>query len=86
MDKTVILARISYTELVYGRINKKLNLTFSKSEIEKLIYKVIEETPEVDFQRIGKNMYIGNTEYNIRVTVNTNTCRIITADRILKVK
>ena len=39
--KTEILANLYYTELVYGRINKKLNLELSKSKIQELILTVI---------------------------------------------
>ncbi len=36
--KTEILEKICYTDLVYERINKKLNIQLSKDEIEKMIY------------------------------------------------
>jgi len=36
--KTEILDKISYTDLVYERINKKLNTQLPKDEIEKMIY------------------------------------------------
>ncbi|WP_462319215.1 DUF3781 domain-containing protein, partial [Marinilabilia sp.] len=35
---------ICYTELVYGRINKKLNLKFSQKQIEEFIYRILEDT------------------------------------------
>ncbi|HNX65596.1 MAG TPA: DUF3781 domain-containing protein, partial [Bacteroidales bacterium] len=38
MDKQKILDSICYTELVYERINKKLNLRLSKHEIEEMLY------------------------------------------------
>ena len=38
--KEEILVKICYTELVYGRINKKLNKELSKAEIEEMILKV----------------------------------------------
>jgi hypothetical protein len=44
IDKTEILSRICYTELVYERINKKLNSKFSKSEIEKMLFNIVKET------------------------------------------
>ena len=34
--KSEILKNICYTELVYGRINKKLNIELSKEKIEEL--------------------------------------------------
>lgn len=82
--KKEILAKICYTELVYGRINKKLNKKLSKSEIEELILAIITETNEDEFQKIGKNIYITNHERNVRLTINTYTNRIITADKLNK--
>ncbi len=40
--KTEILAKICYTDLVYERINKKLNIQLSKDAIEKMIYEIIQ--------------------------------------------
>ena len=54
IDKTTILSRICYSELVYGRINKKLKSALTQSEIEKMLFGIIKETPEEFFQRIGK--------------------------------
>lgn len=84
--KTDILNKICYTELVYGRINKKLGILLSTTEIEKMILETIKNTSENDFQKIGKNIYITNTTYNIRLTINSNSTRIITADRLEKIK
>ena len=56
-DKKIeILKYICYTELVYERINKKLKTNYSKSEIEKLLFSLVENTPEKFFVRIGKNI------------------------------
>jgi hypothetical protein len=82
IDKSKILNNICYTELVYGRINKKLKTTFSKSEIEKMIYKLLAETDKSKFLKIGKNYYATSTEKQIRVTINSNNYRIITVDKI----
>lgn len=82
IDKSKILYNICYTELVYGRINKKLKTTYSKTEIEKLIYKLLAETDESDFVKIGKNYYATNIEKQIRITINSNNYRIITVDKI----
>ena len=86
IDKTEILNRICYTELVYERINKKLNTKFSKSEIEKLLFGIIKDTQEMFFQRIGKNIYVTNNEKNIKITINSNLYRIITVDKLIKNK
>ena len=61
---------------------KKLKSTFSKSEIEKMIYKILSETDESDFLKIGKNYYATNTDKQIRITINSNNYRIITVDKI----
>ncbi len=82
LNKTEILQYICYTELVYQRINKKLKLSLSKNEIEKLLYDSIHETPLKNFQKIGKNIYVSNNKNKIRITINSNTYRIITVDKI----
>lgn len=82
INKNEILENLCYTELVYGRINKKLNIQFSKRQIEEFIFNILKKTDERFFLRKGKNFYIANKEYNIRLTINSNTFRIITADMI----
>jgi FKBP-type peptidyl-prolyl cis-trans isomerase (trigger factor) len=82
--KTEIIGKICYTDLVYERINKKLNIQLPKDEIEKMIYEIIEETDKTKFQKTGKNIYITNNYKNIRLTINSYTNRIITADRLNK--
>lgn len=80
--KNEILDKICYTELVYGRINKKLNTEFSKSEIEKMLFDILFETQKQYFQKIGKNIYVINPEKNIKITINSYTNRIITVDKL----
>lgn len=80
--KKEILSKICYTELVYGRINKKLNKELSKDQIEKMIFTIIKETDESEFYEKGKNIYVTNNERNIRLTINSYTSRIITVDKI----
>ncbi len=82
IDKNVIINNICYTDLVYGRINKKLSLSLNKSEIEEFISGLLQETSEKYYSRVGKNYYVTNIGRNIRVTINANTFRIITADRL----
>ena len=82
IDKTDILKNICYTELVYGRINKKLNINFSKKQIEEFILKILKETEERFFSKIGKNFYVINAKNSIRITINSNTFRIITVDKL----
>ena len=82
--KKTILDKLCYTELVYGRINKKLKIELSKDKIEELITTVILETVENDFIKTGKNIYITNEKRNIVLTINSYTNRIITADKLKK--
>ena len=82
MNKQEILENICYTELVYDRINKKLNIKFSKKQIEVYIFKILKETDKIFFTKTGKNFYIMNTENSIRITINSNTFRVITVDII----
>ncbi len=82
ISKQEILEKICYTELVYERINKKLNIRYSKKQIEEFIFKTLNETDEIFFLKIGKNFYITSVENNIRITINSNSFRIITVDKI----
>ena len=82
IDKTEILSKMCYTELVYDRINKKLDRKLTKSAIEKMLFDIVKETQEMFFQKIGKNIYVANREKNIRITINSNTYRIITVDKL----
>lgn len=82
--KTSILHKICYTKLVYGRINKKLNFQLSETDIESMIFSCIQETPDANFQKIGKNIYVTNREKQIRITINSYTYRVITVDNLQK--
>ena len=86
INKNKILHNICYTELVYDRINKKLNTFFSKEQIIELIFTIIEQTNESFFEKIGKNYYITNIDYNIIIIINSHTFRVITIDRIKKIQ
>ena len=79
-----ILSKICYTELVYQRINKKLKTELSKLEIEEMLFDILNETHEKYFKKIGKNIYVNNSDNNIKITINSNTFRIITVDKIVK--
>ena len=82
IDKKEILARICYTDLVYDRINRKLRAAFTREEAERFIYNVLNETNVGQFTRTGKNIYVINDKKSIRITINSNTFRIITVDII----
>ena len=62
----------------------KLNTELSKGKIEEMIRTIIKETSESEFCKIGKNIYITNKERGIRLTINSFTNRIITADKLSK--
>lgn len=85
INKSEILEHISYTELVYDRINKKLNINFTKEQIEEFILSILKDTDLDFFTKTGKNYYVLNVENNIRITINSNTFRIITVDKIKRV-
>lgn len=84
--KNEVLSKICYTDLVYGRINKKLKLKLSNTEIEKMLLQIIQKTEETDFLKRGKNIYITSENRNIRITINTFSNRVITADLLKKKK
>ena len=81
INKPEIIEKICYTELVYERINKKLNTEYSKQQIEVYLLKILTETDIIFFQKKGKNIYVSNTENNIKITINSNTFRVITVDK-----
>jgi hypothetical protein len=83
-SKDEIINNHCYTELVYQRINKKLDKNFSNAESKGLIQKVLEATDVKNFEKIGKNYYISNLEFNIKITINSNTFRVITVDKLVK--
>jgi hypothetical protein len=64
------------------KINKEDNLCLSNSEIEALIIDLIIETDDRNFKRIGKNIYVLNFYNKISITINSNTNRVITVDRM----
>lgn len=82
INKQKILENICYTELAYYRINKKLNIKYLKNQIEEYLLRILKETDKAFFKKTGKNFYITNTENNIRITINSNTFRVITVDKI----
>jgi hypothetical protein len=82
--KNKILDKICYTELVYDRINKKLQTKYSKSEIEKLMLEIIGQTNESNFHKKGKNIYITDFHWNIILTINSFTYRLITVNKLDK--
>lgn len=82
INKKDIIKNICFTKLVYERINKKLNITYSNKQIEDYILEILKKTDIIFFTKMGKNYYVINEENKIRITINSNTFRIITVDRI----
>lgn len=80
--KKEILEKHCYTELVYKRINKKLKINLNKIEVESLIKNVLQETDISNYIKNGKNFYVTNLISKIMITINSNTFRIITVDKI----
>ncbi len=83
-NKQKIIENLCYTELVYGRINKKLTTDLSKEQIELFIKELLKKTDKKFYTKTGKNYYVTNTEKNIRITINSNNFRVITVDKIKK--
>ncbi|MEF2175359.1 MAG: DUF3781 domain-containing protein [Candidatus Absconditabacteria bacterium] len=82
MIKANIIKNLCYTELVYYRVNNKLNLNLTKDEVEEFISTLIAEIPEQEIVKTGKNYYLVNHRKNVRLTINSNNYRLITVDKI----
>ncbi|WP_044213062.1 DUF3781 domain-containing protein [Flammeovirga sp. OC4] len=80
--KQKIIENHYYTDLVYGRINKKLTSNLSNGQIELFIDKILKETDEKSYVKKGKNYYVTNSDKNVRITINSNTFRVITVDKL----
>lgn len=81
-DKQMIIENLCYTQLVYSRVNKKLRTNLQNEEIELFIDKILKISDEKFYTKTGKNYYVTNTENNIRLTINSNTFRLITVNKI----
>ena len=82
MEREKIKANICYTELVYDRIRKKLNIQLDNVNIENLISKIISDDKSILDKR-GKNFYVANKKMGIEVTINSNNYRVITASKVI---
>jgi hypothetical protein len=80
--KQKIIENLCYTDLVYERINKKLSTNLSHGQIESYLDKILKKTNEKFYSKSGKNYYVTNTEEKIRITINSNTFRVITVDKL----
>ncbi len=80
--KQTIVENLCYTELVYERVNKKLAINYSHEQIEEFIFELLKNTNEEFFVKSGKNYYVTNSEKAIKLTINSNTYRLITVELI----
>ncbi len=81
-DLKQIRERLCYTPLVYHRFNQKMKTSYSNAEIESLINQIIDTCSNDQLENIGKNYYLTNHSFNIRLTINAHTFRLITVNRI----
>lgn len=79
--RRVILNNVCYTDLVYGRINKKLGTSLLNKDIEALVISLL-SSAENKIEKIGKNFYIKDLDNKISLTINSYTYRVITADKL----
>ena len=77
----VIQSRVCYTDLVYQRVNKKLNKDMTPAQIEALVQRVLNnELTSILCQ--GKNYYIEDKIKDVVLTINRNNYRLITINKL----
>jgi len=77
-SRKIFLDNVCYTDLVFGRVNKKLNTSYSIDEIKLLVNRIISDSATV-INKQGKNYYLLNQD--IELVVNSFNYRLITANR-----
>lgn len=77
--RATLSQNICYTDLVYGRFNKKLKTSYSNEEIQQLVLDIIQDSATQILEN-GKNYYLNSRTHDLRLTVNKNNYRLITAD------
>jgi len=82
VEREKIKTNLCYTELVYDRIRKKLNIQLDNMSIENLILDIVADDKSILDKR-GKNFYVTNKEMGIEVTINSNNYRVITASKVI---
>jgi len=78
-NRQEFLDNICYTDLVFGRVNKKLKTNYSIDEIKDLVNQIVSD-PETTINKQGKNYYLQNK--SIELVVNSFNFRLITTNRI----
>lgn len=77
----LIKGRVCYTDMVYQRVNKKLEVDLSRAEIEMLVQNILGDEQTM-LEKRGKNYYVTSLARHTRLTINSFNFRLITADRI----
>jgi len=77
-SRKIFLDNVCYTDLVFGRVNNKLNTNYSIDEIKLLVNRIISD-PATVINKQGKNYYLLNQD--IELVVNSFNYRLITANR-----
>lgn len=65
-----IKEHICYTELVYQRVNKKLEVSLTPVEIEVMVQTVLTNSMST-IKKCGKNYYVTDEHQHIRLTINS---------------
>jgi len=78
-NRQEFLDNICYTDLVFGRVNKKLKTNYSIDEIKDLVNQIVSD-PETTINKQGKNYYLQNK--SIELVVNSFNFRLITTNKI----
>lgn len=76
-----IKEHVCYTELVYQRVNKKLAVYLSKSEVEALVMAVLEDSA-TSVEKLGKNYYVTNLLQRGQLVINPLNYRLITVNHV----
>ncbi|HJE86748.1 DUF3781 domain-containing protein [Levilactobacillus brevis] len=76
-----IKAQVCYTELVYGRVKKKLAVNLTKAEVGSLVIAVLGDGA-TDVEKLGKNYYVTNSTRRAQLVINSFNYRLITANRV----
>ncbi|MFC6176984.1 DUF3781 domain-containing protein [Companilactobacillus huachuanensis] len=76
--RSTFLKNVCYTPLVFGRVNKKLNLSLSNEEVQSLVNRIISDEKTI-IHKTGKNYYLQNK--TIELVINSFNYRLITANK-----
>lgn len=74
-----LATKLSYTPLVFQRINKKLQRDFNIDEAKAFVEDAVMTATKLVSR--GKNVYAYNDQQHVYVTINANNLRVITVTR-----